>query len=236
MLELCQEFLHWCLPRICMFCGFNSGNHSMDMCGSCYACLPWFVDRCNRCGSQLKQATEGLICEQCINSPPPYERLCAVFFYEPPLNILINKLKFNHDLCPSKLFAELLYRAITQQWYAKQQLPDLIVPVPLHERRQRQRGYNQAQQICLPLAKRLNVPLLVKGCHRMRNTPPQARLNKDKRLLNLRNAFVVDPLPSFENVVIIDDVVTTGATVHALSLALLAAGAKHVEVWCVCRG
>jgi ComF family protein len=143
-------------------------------------------------------------------------------------------LKFNRDLYPGKLFAKLLLDSIRQRWYLNHKLPEVIIPVPLHSKRHRQRGYNQSLEICLPVARTLKIPLDLRTCKRVRNTPAQARLNKTQRSANVQNAFVAQEC-RYEHVALVDDVVTTGSTISALSYALLSKGVKQIDVWCICR-
>lgn len=234
MIDILAHFAAWWLPRVCAVCGFVSDNIYIDLCSLCKKNLPWINLRCYHCGAKIETAHDGIICQQCISSTPPYERVCALFDYEPPLNKLINRLKFHRDLFPGKLFAQLLLPAIQEKWYQKQTLPEVIIPMPLHIKRQYQRGYNQALEIALPVAKALNLPIDLHVCKRIRNTPPQARLNKAQRSTNLESAFIAQHC-SYEHVALVDDVVTTGSTIAAVSKVLLASGVKQIDVWCVCR-
>lgn len=234
MIDILAHFAAWWLPRVCVACGFISDNVYVDLCSFCKRNLPWIDLRCYKCGAKIKTAHDGILCHECINYAPPYDRLCALFSYDPPLNKLINRLKFNRDLYPGKLFASLLRQAIQEQWYSNQILPEVIIPMPLHTKRQQQRGYNQALEISLPIAKALKIPIDLKTCKRIRNTPPQARLNKAQRSTNLAGAFAAERC-NYEHVALVDDVVTTGSTISALSKVLLASGVKQIDVWCVCR-
>jgi ComF family protein len=107
----------------------------------------------------------------------------------------------------------------------------------LHKDRQRKRGYNQAAEIALPISKALKIPLDLKSCQRARYTEAQAKLNKNSRTRNLTTAFVVNKasLRGYKHVALVDDVVTTGSTIRAVSCVLLAAGVESIDVWCVCR-
>lgn len=234
MIDILAQFAAWWLPRVCAVCGFISDNVYLDLCSLCKRNLPWIDLRCYKCGEKLKTAHDAVLCQQCISTSPPYDRLCALFSYEPPLNKLINRLKFNRDLYPGKLFATLLQQAIQEKWYANQILPEVIIPVPLHIKRQHQRGYNQALELSVPIAKSLKIPIDVHTCKRIRNTPAQARLNKAQRSTNLVGAFIAERC-NYEHVALVDDVVTTGSTIAAVSNVLLASGVKQIDVWCVCR-
>lgn len=113
-------------------------------------------------------------------------------------------------------------------------LPDALLPVPIHPRRLRERGYNQALELARPVARTLGLPLLPHALRRLRATSPQMTLPEAARAANVRGAFAVHgPLPA--HVVLVDDVLTTGATTGELARTLKAAGCARVEVWCACR-
>lgn len=235
MLDAMLEFVAWCVPRICVCCSFISDNKFIDLCGYCKQNLPWLKNRCYKCGGQLKQE-ESIICDKCNETPPPFDRLCGLFDYAPPLRGLINRLKFNQQIYPAQFFAELMAEKVENEWYPNKELPEVIIPVPLHFMRQKQRGYNQALEICKPLSNRLGIPIDNNVCLRIRNTLPQARLDKDRRVNNIQNAFLLAGDIKYQSVVIIDDVVTTGNTIRAICNMLQKAGVKSIEVWCVCKG
>lgn len=115
------------------------------------------------------------------------------------------------------------------------QLPEAIIPVPLHPQRYRERRFNQCIEIGLTLAKQLQLPLLVNHCIRHRNTPHQTELSKTQRLKNMRNAFsLVQPIPA-KHVAILDDVMTTGSTLHELAAVLKKSGVRRVDAWVCAR-
>lgn len=235
MLDPISDFIAWCVPRICVCCNLISDNRFIDLCGYCKKNLPWLKNRCYKCGSQLKQE-ESIICGKCNDTPPPYDRLCGLFDYAPPLRGLINRLKFNQQIYPAKFFAQLMMEKIENEWYVNKELPEAIIPVPLHVLRQKQRGYNQALEISKPLGIRFRIPVDNNVCLRIKNTLAQARLDKGKRMNNIHDAFVVASDVQYKSVAIIDDVVTTGNTIRSLSNILHKNGVKSIEVWCVCKG
>lgn len=234
MIDILAQISNWCLPRICVGCSFNSNNSHVDLCSFCKTNLPWLDECCYQCGAPMDKITESVVCEHCQQSPPPFNRLCALFTYQQPIIKLLGNLKFGKQLFPAQMFANLLMEAVLQYWYVKQPLPELIIPVPLHPRRHRQRGYNQAFEICAPLAKSLSIPVDLDFCQRIKYTQPQTRLEKEHRISNVADAFVARN-KAYENVVILDDVITTGSTVKELSLALQNVGVKNIDVWCICR-
>jgi ComF family protein len=230
-----KKFLSWVLPRICVACGFESYNENLDLCEYCKKNLPWLENRCYQCGARLDKETEALICDKCQSSPPPFNRLCALFQYKPPLIKLINSLKFGQQLYPAAVLGYLLAEELQQKWYINLPLPEIIIPVPLHVQRHRSRGYNQALELCLPLRSKLGIDLRPDLCERVNCTAPQARLKRTSRTKNLQSAFVVSAPVKYKHVALVDDVVTTGSTVSAVAKALLAGGVEIVDVWCICR-
>lgn len=228
MLEL-LPLLHWLMPRTCVCCGFNSQDAALDLCKYCYMLLPWTKHACYNCAKEIKDNNIG--CVNCLHSKIAYDRVCALFYYQKPLIRLINTLKFRGQLYPANLFASLLCDKIPT-WYKQTTLPEVIIPMPIHIDRFRERGYNQAIEIARPLAKALHIPLDITSCVRVTHTKTQAQLHK--RFVNVHAAFKVKPL-QYQHVAILDDVVTTGNTVQSLSLALQNRGVLNIDIWCVCR-
>jgi len=152
--------------------------------------------------------------------------------YAPPLDRLIQQLKFNQKLHLARLLGTLMARDIRQQALT---LPDLLLPVPLHKQRLQQRGYNQALEIARILARALNVKLDLHCCVRHKATREQTGLPAQQRKTNLQGAFQVRRDVQGKHIAIVDDVMTTGSTVTELSKALLQQGAKRIDVWVCAR-
>ena len=151
--------------------------------------------------------------------------------YAPPQDYLLQQLKFHRKLELVPLMADFLVESIRQR---DGELPQLLLPVPMHRRRLRQRGYNQALELARELSRRLDIPVDWRRCRRQRHTVAQTSLQGRERRTNLRGAFVVSgALPS--HVAIVDDVVTTGATVQEFARTLHRAGVDIVEVWACAR-
>ena len=235
MLQNLKNFSAWLLPRICVGCGFEAEDSELDLCAICKRNLPWLDAGCYQCGGLISKPNESIICVNCQSIPPAYSRLCALFKYRPPVTRMIGSLKFGQQLYPGALFGNLLSEAILETWYVGKVLPQIIIPVPLHIKRQRLRGYNQATEIALPISKNLSINLDLNLCTRIKNTKPQARLDKINRLRNLDSAFIVNSDHAYKHVALVDDVVTTGSTINAISRALLKSGVDNIDVWCVCK-
>lgn len=173
------------------------------------------------------------LCSACQHDPPPLAEAHAAFLYAFPLDRLLPRLKFGRDLAAGRLLAQAMAAAFAAHARAD---GAVLVPVPLHRARLRQRGYNQALELARPLARTLGLELRPRLLRRCRNTRAQSRLGADDRIGNLRDAFEVPQrqLPP-AHAVLVDDVMTTGATLHAAAEALLEAGADRVDAWVCAR-
>ncbi len=224
----------WIFPHTCCLCGQFSET-DRDLCSVCWHLLPWITDRCYQCGVQLESNKVSIRCESCVVSPPSFDRLCALFAYQPPLPKLISAFKFYQKLAYGKILGELLADAILGQWYINTPLPEAIIPVPLHKKRLIKRGFNQSLELLWPLLKQRKIPLILDECFRSKNTRAQAKLSQEERQDNVKKAFQLKRVLPFEHVAIVDDVVTTGSTVNALSRILKDSGIELVDVWCIGR-
>jgi len=144
---------------------------------------------------------------------------------------LIGSLKFGANYKNARLLGMLLADHLKQT----AERPDLIIPVPLHKARYRERGFNQAIEIARTVAKEMQIPLDLDSCRRHRDTPHQTQLPAKKRQKNLKNAFsIIKPIHA-RHIAILDDVMTTGSTAHELAYVLKKAGASRVDVWVCAR-
>lgn len=234
-----ENLMRWFFPYFCSLCGGES-DQTLDLCSVCAKLLPWVQDRCFRCGLRLEAIEEAVNCKNCQESPPKFDRLCALFDYAPPATNLVTGLKFGRRLAFGRVLGELLAEKVLEEWYLHDTLPDAIIPVPLHPSRLRERGYNQALELLWPIKKQSDIPILRNLCRRLRATRPQSGLIAELRKQNLHNAFAVVKSEMakvhLEHVVIMDDVVTTGSTVSSLCQVLKNAGVTRVDIWCICRG
>ena len=147
---------------------------------------------------------------------------------------MIHQLKIQHHLYQARALGTLLASRVPI-WYANHPLPDLILPVPLHPLRIRERGFNQAVEIARPAARQFGLPLDLRGIRRIKHTAAQSGLNADERSLNLAQAFAATRNYTGLSIAVLDDVVTTGQTMHALCQLLKEHGAQRIEVWCCAR-
>ncbi len=218
----------WLLPWHCLLCD-GTGAQGMDLCTGCAGELPRNDRCCARCALPL--AMPAALCGRCQRHAPPWDAAWVPFRYDWPLDRLEARLKFGGDLAAGRVLSAL--------WCAAPRpldLPQALVVVPLHVGRLRQRGYNQALELAKPLARALGVPLLPRALHRSRATQAQTQLGAVERRRNVRGAFVLDArvqLPA--HVAILDDVMTTGATVGECARMLKRAGVARVDVWALAR-
>ncbi|MBK8183711.1 MAG: ComF family protein [Candidatus Competibacteraceae bacterium] len=218
------------LPPLCLLCGAAGTDHR-DLCAGCAGDLPLNSPACRCCALPLL-AEQGPICGHCLSRPPSFDHAFAPFLYKSPVDYLIVGLKFNHRLSHARLLGELLAEALVARREAP---PDCIVPVPLHPRRLRERGFNQALELCRAPARRFQIPLLGEGLKRIRHTTPQTKLNAQQRRTNLVKAFILsDPLKG-KRVALVDDVITTASTVTECARVLRAGGAAEIEIWAIAR-
>jgi ComF family protein len=222
------------LPPVCTLCGAVGtlrGDHIRDLCPACRDALPWADTQCARCALPLSATNLEALCGHCQTQPPAFERCLSPFIYQPPLDHLLLGLKFNGHLAQARLLGELMAAWLTAVVDAP---PAHIIPVPLHNTRLRERGFNQAVELARPIARQFNLSLNLTDVSRTRATSPQSELSRKQRLKNIKGAFKVKQ-PLSGRVVIVDDVMTTGSTAHELAQTLLNAGAEAVEVWVCAR-
>ena len=174
------------------------------------------------------------MCGRCLGDQPAYDATTAVFTYAFAADVLVQALKFRSELAIAPLLAHELGTQIGSCGQGDGGV-DLLVPVPLHESRLRERGYNQSMEIARALAARLGVHVSSNLCERVRDTPAQIGLAWKDRRENMRGAFsCLRPLDG-KTVAVVDDVMTTGATLHEMAATLKKFGAARVVNWVVAR-
>lgn len=215
------------LPLHCLLCG-GPGDDGLDLCRDCAAELPRNRTCCARCALPL--AVPAALCGQCQRHPPPWDAAWVPFRYAWPLDRLESRFKFAADLAAGRVLSALWRRELTAD------RPQLIVPMPLHPARLRQRGYNQAMELARPLAQVLEVPVRHDALLRTRATKAQTELGAIARRRNVRGAFAAKPGAVWpEHVALLDDVMTTGATLAEAARVLRRAGVRRVDVWALAR-
>lgn len=226
ILNGCLEFIHQQLPGACILCGDRA--NAFPLCTACHADLPRLT--APACPSCALPAAEGNLCGHCLKSPPTFTSTRALFNYQFPVDALIHALKYRHQLHIAAFLGRELAAGIDHDF-----LPDLIIPMPLHPRRLKDRGFNQAQEIARAVSNKTGIPLQTAGIDRVKDSPPQVGMSRKERTRNMKGAFRATIALQAKRIVIIDDVMTTGASCHELSLALLEQGAQEVQVWVIAR-
>lgn len=217
-------------PHICVLCG-DAGSQNRDLCAHCEADLIINRQACQQCAIPLPSATSGSVCGQCLKKPPLYDQSWSAFIYAQPLEWMIQQLKFNARLSYSILFSELMMPLLP----ALHQQPDCIIPVPLHNKRIRQRGFNQTYELIKPVATKLAIKIDTKHCLRIRNTQAQTGINAKSRSRNVKDAFEFKNTPDYKYIILFDDVITTGSTINELARTLKNQGVERVDVWSLAR-
>jgi ComF family protein len=216
-----------------VLCGARGQRPTLDICPGCEADLPVNRPACIRCAAPLAcDAQSALECGRCLARPPPFDRAFAPFRYAYPIDRLIRGFKYQGRLAWGRVLATLLahhLRAVAGPF------PELLIPVPLHVERHRERGFNQAQELAGPLSRALGIPIDDRLCCRVRPTHDQTELNARERRKNLRKAFAVTRAADLRHVALVDDVLTTGSTASELARTLRRAGVRVVDVWTVAR-
>lgn len=224
-----DRLLHALLPAPCLGCGqpLPATGTTLGLCQACHGRLRPITDRtCAVCARPLAgNLPEDWCCAACRHHPPAFDRLLALWSYEPPLDAVVQALKFRR----LDYLARHLGEALAARWKEEIAGVDVVVPVPLHWARRLARGYNQAERIASILAHRFDRPL-VAALRRGRATPPQTSLGRDQRLMNLRKAFQIRRAGAIRkrHVLLVDDVATTGATIEAAAAVLKRAGAAEI--------
>lgn len=210
----------------CVLCGSMSRDGLW--CGICDSSLPYLgASRCPMCALPTPH---GEVCGHCLQHPPLFGRASAVFAYTFPLDKLIQAMKYREQLALASQFAEKLAQRITPD-----ARPDVLLPMPLHPNKLRERGFNQSQLLASKLAHQLHLDVWPEACQRVRDTPPQSTLPWQERKKNVLRAFRCTADLTGKHVALVDDVLTSGASLNALAEAVQKRGASSISVWVVAR-
>lgn len=226
LLNISAKFVRLLPAQPCLLCGASS--HTGLCCAACDAELPRLAEA--HCPVCALPTLGGSVCGGCLKQPPPFDHTVAAFSYDFPVDKLIQSLKYRERLILVNYLADAVVKKINTK-------PDCLVALPLHPGRLRERGFNQSLLLARHISRRLDIPLLVDACERVRNTPPQSSLPWKERDKNMRQAFMCKPDTDVrgKRVAIVDDVMTTGASIGELARVLKQAGASEVSAWVVAR-
>lgn len=216
------------LPGVCHLCAAHTNS---TLCDPCEKSLVKNDPRaCSIC--DLPLLVDAPFCRDCLDKRPSFDQALCAWSYQAPTNILIQNLKDKHEHFWIETLSNPLLKKIRHHYQAE--LPDLVIPIPIHWSRRLRRGYNQSHLIAHFLCARLELPCqqLLKKIER---TPEQKGLNRKQRLRNLKSSFLCRHDLSGIHVALVDDVITTGATAESASHLLKQQGAKQVDIWALAR-
>jgi len=204
----------------------------MDICPSCFSDLAWLESaQCLSCALPVSNNID--LCGRCLVNPPYYDKTQAVFEYKGEVEWLIQQLKFHGKLIPGHVLGLIIADQLTER--LKSSSIEVMIPVPLHVKRIRERGFNQTVELFRSLSKRLAIPMDVTNGERRVFTDKQSGLSAKQRQKNIKGVFHFQRAISAKRVAIVDDVMTTGSTVNELARLLKAQGVEYVEVWVCAR-
>ena len=227
--------MDWVLPLRCALCASMIRGQA-GLCGPCFQSMQFLTDPlCDQCGRPTSVKENSPVCAPCLSAPPPYDWMRAAFAYDDASRSLILALKYRDrlDVVPA-----------LSAWMAGVAMPkmdrdDIILPVPLHWRRYLARRFNQSAALAAALAGRVQATYAPDWVERTRNTPPMKAMTRKQRAENVRGAFEVNSARQSQlqgrNVVLVDDVYTSGATIEELSAELRACGVARIGVVVVAR-
>ena len=236
VMTIVKRSLNLLFPPQCLCCRALVPTHG-TLCLECWQKVQFITEpMCACCGLPLEFAVDAFtLCGECLREHPPFSRARAAFRYDEHSRALILKLKF-HD---ETNLAPTLGRWLKQAGSELLEGSDIIIPVPLHYRRLVRRRYNQAALLAWHLSKLSGLAMCVDGLVRTRPTLPQSGLTRAQRKDNVKSAFAIHPKHGDKikgkSVLLVDDVMTTGSTLHACTLALQKAGAASVNVLTLAR-
>lgn len=227
-----KSLQRWLWPGNCLLCSARVAMEG-EICSACALTLPRAQLPCPRCAApDATRDAQGMLCGACQKDPPAFVATHAAFRYAAPIDKLIQDLKYHRRLELSRVLGIYLADYLEQN---EQNRPDMIMPVPLHSTRLRERGYNQALEIARFVGARFRLPLSTTDVQRIRATLPQTELSREQRRKNMRGAFRAKRPFTGLRIAIIDDVMTSGHTADALARCLTENGAAEVRVWVLAR-
>jgi ComF family protein len=220
------NFVQKLLHQDCVLCGIANG--SAMVCASCEKVLPHRDQpSCPQCALS---SLDGSICGRCLTKLPSFERAVTAFEYRYPLAEMLHAFKYQGSLALGRFLADALVERIQ-----KERWPDVMLPMPLHPARLAERGFNQAAVLARFVAGDTGLPLSLSTLVKVRDTQPQVGLPWKERRANVKDAFGCETNLGGMRVAIIDDVMTTGASVNEAATLIKKRGAKEVSVWVVAR-
>lgn len=230
-LELARELL---FPSFCILCR-NPAEMGLPVCPDCLSRMEFISAKCGLCGEPFTGEVSERLCRDCMTEKPHFDKARAWLKFQEPVIGIIHSFKYQRQF----QFLDWMAQGLSQLFqteFAGQKF-DMLIPVPLHWQRLMQRGYNQAFILARPMSRKLKIPLRPGALTRARNNPPQVGLTRPQRKENIKKVFAVKnpKMVSGKNILLVDDVITTGATVDEAAKVLRKAGADSVSVLALAR-
>jgi ComF family protein len=222
-------------PPSCPYCKKDIRNSTQLLCRECFERLKFIkTPYCSCCGRVFPGNEENHLCGACLKPSWKFDKVRSLFAYEEIIAGLIHNLKYSGKMTGLETFKWLSGQSAVLNDFAT---PDFIIPVPLHVKRLRKRGFNQALVLARSLFPEEKEKIRYNILVRATDTPSQTGLSGKKRRKNLKNAFIIEKASEItgKNILLLDDVFTTGSTANECAKALKAAGCKKVEVLTICR-
>lgn len=216
-------------PNVCLLCDKPTDG---ALCANCAAELPYLDKTCTRCALPLdEQDNDSLTCGECLADPPAFDRILAPFRYAEPIDQMIGRFKYQHSLPTGRVLGEYLAQHVA----AHTPSVDLLLPVPLHTSRLRQRGFNQSAELAHWLNRHSKIPWRADVLARQQPGEDQRGASRKQRQKQVRQVFAIKATHIPKRIALVDDVVTTGATARTIAKLLRKSGVEYIEVWAVAR-
>lgn len=213
-------------PDTCPLCGKVRAGGLCGLCAEKAEALLVKEPACMKCGKPVRE-NEQEYCADCMHTEHSYDRGTAVWIHRKPVSTSIYRFKYHNQRFYARFYAAEIIsqkRTVIRRWH-----PDAIVPVPLHPRRKRKRGYNQAEILAREIGRQLEIPVCPELVRRVRDTKPQKNLGHDGRKKNLTQAFeTAGKICGLDCILVVDDIYTTGNTIDAVASVLKKAGVSKV--------
>ncbi len=224
-----KSLLHAIFPSYCLLCAHNT-KRPEQICIQCESLLPWIQISCIQCAAPIIKS-DITYCGSCLSNPSDIDHTTCIFTYTQPIRHWVKLYKYHDQLHFKRLFSYWMAKTTNH----RRNNIDLIIPVPIHTKKQRQRGYNQCDLIGKEIASKLNIEYSRNTLIKNINTPPQTSLKKKERERNIHNSFSVKKDINQLRIAVVEDVITTGSTIRSISKILKKNGAARVEIWAIAR-
>lgn len=232
-----RQILGILYPRRCVLCQSLCAPeevHDIDLCNACQSDLPVIENACFQCGIPLHNTQHQQRCGQCLQKTPAYDHVISVYHYQNPLVWLIQQMKFKKKSGIANLLGHVMSIQLKQ---LNPPIPEAIIPVPLHYKRQLERHFNQSEEIARVVAKKLICSLDTQYLERHLPSKQQSGLDAKQRKKNVKGVFRIKNIKqnNYNHVALVDDVMSTGSTVNEIARTLKKDGIKTVDVWVLAR-